>query len=100
MEIIQNSETDVIVIPKGRIDISNSHTLKEKFLHLYNNAFTVITVDFSHVTGIDSSGLGKLLLFQKKLKEKNGELIIINVKNEYIQKMFEMIHLDKVIKIL
>ena len=99
MEIVKNSTSNAVIIPSGRIDMSNSHILKEKLLELFNDGYTVISVDFTNVAGIDSSGLGKLLLFQKKLKEKDGELIIKNVNNEYIKKMFQMIHLDKVIKI-
>lgn len=99
MEIVKKSTSEATLVPKGRIDMSNSHILKEKLLELFNDGFTIIAVDFSDVTGIDSSGLGKLLLFQKKLKEKNGELIVRSVKSEYIKKMFEMIHLDKVIKV-
>ncbi|OEF98399.1 STAS domain-containing protein [Desulfuribacillus alkaliarsenatis] len=97
---IRKSGSEACLEPTGRIDMSNSHILKEKLLELYNEGFTVITVDFSQVNGIDSSGLGKLLLFQKKLKEKDGELIVKHVKSEYIRKMFEMIHLDKVIRII
>ncbi|OEH85610.1 anti-anti-sigma factor [Desulfuribacillus stibiiarsenatis] len=99
MDIVKNGEKEAMIIPKGRIDMSNSHILKDKLLELYNDSYLFITIDFSDVAGIDSSGLGKLLLFQKKLKEKNGELKIINVSSEYIKKMFEMIHLNKVIHI-
>ncbi len=99
MEQIKNGNGKVTLIPEGRIDVVNSQNLKQELLNLYNDGVKEIVIDFSKITSIDSSGLGKLLLFQKKLKERGGELRIINVTNDYIQNMFKMIHLNKVIKI-
>ncbi len=90
----------VIVSPVGEIDFTNSQELKDSLLDLYEDGYTEITVDFSEVDSIDSSGLGKLLLFHKKLKEKDGKLNIQNIESEYISNMFEMIHLHKVIEIV
>lgn len=89
----------VIISPVGNIDFSNSQELKEALLELFEQDYKKIIMDFSEVESIDSSGLGKLLLFHKKVKEKDGELIIRNVESEYIKNMFEMIHLGKVIEI-
>ena len=88
-----------MVTPGERIDITNSDEFKEKLVSLFDEGYHDIIMDFKEVAGIDSSGLGKLLLFQKKLKEKNGQLRIVNVNNDYVQKMFKMIHLSKVIHI-
>ncbi len=99
MKNIKKDENTILKITEGRIDLSNSHLLGEKLQVLYDEGFKEITLDFNLVTGIDSSGLGKLLIFQKKLKERGGKLKIINITNEYIRKMFKMIHLYKVIDI-
>lgn len=99
MEQIRVGDKNVVLKPKGRIDVVNSQNLKQELLDLYNEGISEIIIDFSEISSIDSSGLGKLLLFQKKLKERGGQLKIINVTNDYIQNMFKMIHLDKVIKI-
>ncbi len=99
MKIDRVSDEKAIILPDSTIDISNSHQLKEKLLGLYDQGFTDIIIDFSQVKSIDSSGLGKLLLFHKKLKEKDGRLKIRNINSEYIKKMFKMIHLYKVIDI-
>lgn len=99
MNVNKEGNTRAILKPEGRIDVVTSQDLKERLLELYNEGYNFIVIDFSEVSSIDSSGLGKLLLFQKKLKERNGSLSIINVKTEYIKNMFKMIHLDKVIDI-
>ncbi len=97
MEIKRNDDLAVIY-PGGRIDITNSGDLKENLLELYNEGFKNIDVNFEKVDGIDSSGLGKILLFQKKLKERGGRLKVTNIKNENVKNMFTLIHLDKVIE--
>lgn len=96
-ELISNSQ--VVISPAGNIDFSNSQELKDELLELFEQDYKKVILDFSEVESIDSSGLGKLLLFHKKLKEKNGTLVIRNVESDYIKNMFEMIHLKKVIEI-
>ncbi len=99
MQIKKSNGDVVIIMPRGRIDLSNSHLLREKLQLLYEEGFNTITLDFNLVTSIDSSGLGRLLLFQKRLAERGGELRIINITSGYIRRMFEMIDLGKVINI-
>ena len=89
----------VLILNEGRIDLTNSHLLKEKLQLFCEEGHKFIALDFSFVTGIDSLGLGALLVFQKKIKECGGELRIINITSDYIRKMFKMIHLYKVIDI-
>lgn len=96
---VDRKDNNAVVTPGERIDITNSDDFKENLLSLYDEGYKDITIDFKEVIGIDSSGLGKLLLFQKKLKERNGKLKIVNVNNDYVKKMFKMIHLNKVIEI-
>lgn len=92
-------EKKVIISPLANIDFSNSQKLKEDLLKLLEDDYKEIIIDFGSVESIDSSGLGKLLLFHKKIKEKDGQLRIRNVESDYIKNMFEMIHLAKVIEI-
>lgn len=97
--ITKINNNDVIITPKENIDFSNSQKFKEILQKLFEQNYKKVIIDFSEIERIDSSGLGKLLLFQKKLKERDGDLIISNVKNDYIKNMFEMMHLNKVITI-
>ena len=95
--VVDNNE--VVIKPIGNIDFSNSQELKEELLQLFKQNYEKVVMDFSEIESIDSSGLGKLLLFHKKLKEKEGTFVIRNIESDYIKNMFEMIHLDKVIEI-
>ena len=99
MEIKNKGENNVTVVADKKIDITNSQDLKKKLLNLIQQGYTELTIDFKQVESVDSSGLGKLLLIHKRLKERNGALKIINLNNEYVKKMFSMIHLNKVLDI-
>lgn len=99
MEINRVNEEKAIVMPEGEIDFTNSQTLKENLMELFEDGYNEIIINFAEINSIDSSGLGKLLLFHKKLKERDGSLKIQNIESDYIRNMFEMIHLNKVIEI-
>ncbi len=95
-----NHNEEAILSLEGEIDLENSYILKEKVLQaFYEKHCANITLDFSLLTSIDSSGLGQLLLCQKTLKRCGGKLKIINVTSRYIREMFKMIQLDRIITI-
>jgi anti-sigma B factor antagonist len=100
MKVDRKTAQEAIIHLSEKIDISNSSELKDLLQGLYDENYKMITVDFSKTGMIDSSCLGKLLMFQKKFKENGGGLIIINVTSDYIRKMFVQIHLHKVIDII
>jgi len=94
----ENAKRAVVFLPE-KINIANSPGLKDKLQALFDEGINEIVVNFSQTKMVDSSCLGKLLMFQKKLKERQGELIIAEVTSNYINKMFNMLQLQKVIKI-
>ena len=96
---VKKQDEGTFVFPEGRIDIATAGEFKDTMLSLMEEGHKNIFLDFSEVTAIDSSGLGKLLMFQKKLKEKGGKLKVVNVKSEYVRKIFSLVHLYKVVDI-
>lgn len=99
MKVDRKTKEEAIIFLGKKINIANSAELKEILQSLCTESYQTITVDFSRTRIIDSSCLGILLMFQKKLKEKKGEIVIINVTSDYIRRMFALIHLSKVINI-
>lgn len=93
------NDTKVILSPKGDINFANSESLKNALNEVYKDNYKEVIIDFVDVENIDSEGLGRLLLFHKKLKEEQGILIIRNIESDYIKKMFKTINLGQVIKI-
>ncbi len=99
MEVIHETSTQARVMPGEQIVIENAGELKEVLINLIDQGAREITVDMGKVKAIDSAGLGKLLLGNKLLRERNGKLIIENITSEYIHKMFRLIHLEKMVEI-
>ncbi len=56
-----------------------------------------ILLDFSHVKFFDSKALSGLLTAQNYLKKHQGELRIINVEDEYMQRFFKTIQIDRAV---
>lgn len=59
---------------------------------------TTVTLDLADVNSINSSSLGKILLFRKKLMEE-GRTLQIKGCSEALYKTFQMIKFDKLISI-
>lgn len=87
------------ITPPERIDLTTAEEFREALQALYEKGYSTVVVDCSRLAIIDSAGLGNLIMFQKKLRERGGDLSIINVKHHYIRHLFDMIELDRVIKI-
>lgn len=100
MKVEKTSNDEAVIYLGEKINIVNSPELKKKMQELFDQEVKLLFVDFTDTKMIDSSCLGKILMFQKKLKETGGELVIRNVTSEYIRKMFYSIQLNKVIRIL
>lgn len=96
---VEYHENGALIKLAEKIDITNSGELKKVIMSVYDQGYNSVILDFTGVNMIDSSGIGKLLLFQNKLKQRGGELKIINITSDNIRKMFSMIHLYKVINI-
>lgn len=96
---IEKNEDRTRITPEENIGVTNAESIKKKFLELIEEGSREIILDFRRVKNIDSSGLGKILLFQKMLREKGGTLTIENVNSDYLQKIFDMVQLEDLIKI-
>ena len=96
---VENYEGYASIILPEVIDLINAPEFKKVLKSLYEQNYNMINVDCSQLEMIDSAGLGSLVLFQKRLKDRGGELKLINVTNDYIKHLFEMIDLARVISI-
>ncbi len=87
------------LVPCEDLDLTTAGDLKEEFTELVEKGHKNIVIDFGRVRRIDSSGIGKILLFQKILKEEEGSLKITNIDSEYVREVFEMVHLDELVEV-
>ena len=95
-EIIQDQS--VTIIPKGRIDSVTVIDFEDKLSDLIARNFTKIIIDFSTTDFISSSGLRILLMKEKQLRSRSGNLLLINLP-EMIEEIFEVSGFSTVFKI-
>ncbi|RAP52496.1 MAG: anti-anti-sigma factor [Methanosphaera sp. rholeuAM130] len=91
------SDKDLMVKVEGRIDTLTSQELEESLNNELNNIDS-LTLDFKNLEYISSAGLRVLIATQKKLKENDKSLTIINV-NDIIKEIFRMSGFDKILTI-
>lgn len=98
MQIKEHDKHGTIILPEV-VGHNNAPALKEALQGLYDKGYNIIEVDCSRLTMISTAGIGSFVVFQKKLKERDGELKIVLVKDDYIQYLFRKIDLGRVIRI-
>lgn len=87
------------LIPGEELDLTNINELENEFKKLVEQGIKEIVLDFKNLKKIDSSGLGKVLHFNKVIEDKGGNLIIENINSEYVERVFKMIEINDIIEI-
>lgn len=96
VNIKYNEEKNIWVVnPSGEVDIYTSPELKEKLLKSLKEKETDLLINGEKLDYIDSTGLGVLISILKRVKEKDNDVIIVNLKSN-IRKLFDITGLDKV----
>jgi len=86
VDVEKYAKTAVIKL-SGRLDVNTSPDLRKAVFRLYNKAkYKSITIDFSEVSFIDTSGLATLLEILVAAKERSARLTLSNLndKLEYL----------------
>lgn len=91
-ERLEPGEVPVVYLCDS-IDIQNFCQVKEEVMRLFWQGCYHVYLDFSHVEFLDSTGLGRLLLMQKKFEDRQGRLEFVNVSCPHIRRLFQMINL-------
>ena len=87
-------ENIVKVHIKGEIDILSAQELKKQLYDLINDIDVDIELNFNELNYIDSTGLGIFIGALKRIRQKNKNIYIINMKDN-IKKLFLITSLDK-----
>lgn len=99
MKVEHKDSHAVVKLPEKIAIFKGAEELKETLSTLCEKGYHFIVLDFHDLIMIDTSGLSHLLVFQHRLKDREGGLKIINISSPYIREMFETIELYKVISI-
>ncbi len=85
---IEQRESEGIVI----LDLRGSLTfgqgdleLRERLVCLHQSGKVNIVLNFRHVSGIDSTGLGTLVFGLAKLRQAGGRLALLNVNRSHLE---------------
>jgi anti-anti-sigma factor len=91
-----NSEQNAMtIVLDGCLDISTIDHLKEVVLDL--NSYQKLTIDFSSLSFIDSTGIGTLLDIIYDAKQTNQKVKFLGL-NEYIKEVFETVGIIRVLE--
>ena len=93
-----DAERHVIAV-RGEIDLFTAPELKQKLTDAIESGKNRIVVDLSDTTFLDSTALGVLIGAVKRLRSREGALVIVNV-DQNIAKTFEITGLDQIFTIL
>jgi anti-anti-sigma factor len=93
------SKDEVILIVAGSLSGDTTTEFQRQLEELASGSNTIITLNLSETDSINSSAIGKILLFRKKLAEKQRTLQIKGC-SDSLFKTFQMIKFDALISIM
>ena len=88
-----------VVAVSGEIDLFTAPELKQKLTDAIEGGKSRIVVDLTETSFLDSTALGVLIGAVKRLRTRDGALVIVNV-DQNIAKTFEITGLDQIFTIL
>jgi len=88
-----------VVAVRGEIDLFTAPELKQKLTDAIESGKNRIVVDLTDTTFLDSTALGVLIGAVKRLRSREGALVIVNI-DQNIAKTFEITGLDQIFTIL
>lgn len=95
---IKVSGSHVSVALTGKIYAHDAGVIRDELIDLIDRGTTDINIDLSELDYIDSSGLGVLVTVHKRTKEKNGGLVLTNVRG-MVGEILKRTRLDRVLTI-
>jgi anti-sigma B factor antagonist len=91
-------ETGVAIAVGGEVDLYTAPRLKEELLKAIDNGATLVLIDLTTTTFIDSTTLGVLVSGLRRIRPIGGDLALV-VTDRNIRKIFEITGLDRVFPI-
>jgi anti-sigma B factor antagonist len=90
--------TTRVIEPHGEIDLVTAPNLKAALDAVLEEGARCVLVDFADVAFLDSKGIGVLLSVQRKLRRRDGKLIVV-CDDPLIRRVFEIGGLTEVLNI-
>jgi anti-sigma B factor antagonist len=92
---VRGEQTAPVVVVQGEIDVATSPQLRNELNAILTRGVRDITLEFSGVSFVDSSGLGVLVGTYKRMKDDgNGTLRIVGAQPS-VRRVFEITGLER-----
>jgi len=96
--VAENTVPVCLLTISGYVDSTNIHLLSQCFSNLKLQNYRDIIVHLKNLTYITSAGWGVLVDESKKLRQKNGQLLMVEPTTE-VYDSFSLLNLEKVIEV-
>ncbi|MEK6794620.1 MAG: STAS domain-containing protein [Spirochaetota bacterium] len=94
METIRKGNYVILVVDTDLVADDAIMTFKAKLTDIIATDEKDIILDFGNVRAVSSSGIGKILLLYKKLKEKKGSMGFVNLHPQIAELFDKLMFLD------
>ncbi len=86
----------VVLAVSGDVDLYVAGELKGLLAHAVDDGASTLVIDLSHVTFVDSMGLGVLLGAMQRLRAEGGELHLV-VPGPELRRILEITRIDRLL---
>jgi len=95
---VESQGTSRTVRIKDKITFEHCPLLQSRFDELLESGVREVVIDFRDVPFMDSSGVGEILRLYKLVRDRQGEVVLINP-NHKLRSLFSMYRFEKFMKI-
>jgi anti-sigma B factor antagonist len=90
-------EGGVVLTPQGRLTVVSVSRLRDAVADAVTEKGTIVVVDLSETTFVDSSGLGALVSGLKSARQAGGDLRLV-APSEQVSMVLRLTNLDRVLQ--
>jgi len=87
-----------VILIRGKITFEHCPELQSRMEAALGEGTREVLVDFRDVPFIDSSGIGEILRLYKIMRDRSGEVVLVNP-NQKLRTLFAMYRFDKFMSI-
>lgn len=87
-----------VVNVQGRLDAAAATTFKQQILTAISEGKVRLALHLAHVSFMDSTGLGALVLALKAARRADGDISIVAPSSQ-VQKLFQLTAMDRVFRV-
>jgi anti-sigma B factor antagonist len=95
---VESRDDRRIVRIKGKITFEHCPAMQAQLDQVVDDSIREVIIDFKEVPFMDSSGIGEVLRLFRFVRERHGEIVLINP-NKKLRDLFTMYRFEKFMKI-